>query len=255
MKNSTSQIEKKIDIQKGYIRELILKASVGMIGLLAFSLMAVSVTFKNVNGYWIPDVVCAGLEICVLILLWLFSKRLLRARNFYLLSINIYIPGLFGIAYDIIRIVALATNFSITLVILIILISLIMGCVFQISVIKKKLNREKALNIASGRLNENTGEWDLTYKLKSDIPTAKKSKPSLKNTMGWLVYFAPAIGIALNRNLEEPEKFLVFGICLYFFVAIIIWVIGNNIAIFLYLLEWERATGKKMMVITKNPYD
>jgi hypothetical protein len=198
MKNSTSQIEKKIDVQKGYIRELILKSTIGTIGFLAFSLAVVSLTFKNENGYWIPDIVCVGLEICFFVLLWLFSRRLMRARNFHLVVVIIFLPGLFGITYDIIRLVVLATNFSTILVILIILISLIIGCISQVSSIKKKLNLARALNIASGRLNESTGEWDLTVKMKLDAPTAKKSKLNLQNTMGWLVYFAPAIGVALN---------------------------------------------------------
>jgi hypothetical protein len=233
-------------------RQLLLKVSTAIL-ILAFSLAIVATVLKNQPNYWIPMIVCAGLDILLFFFIQFMIPRLKRASNYHWVIAILFYIAIIGMTLSGIWLfIALLGNKAWSFIILG-LISLIIGSVIQVYVIKKKLYLTRKLNISSGLLNEKAGEWNLNAVLRLDAPEVEDSRIRFLKTLERLILpFLPAIGITINRNMGDLSQFLILGIILYFLTLLITWGNARYPAIALFLLDLERTLDKKILLVTKK---
>ena len=253
MNKSSPKLKGLNDPHKITIKSEIIKMVLAALLFLLFNLALIAIPLKNENYYWIPAVGCAGIEVIFLLSASFLSERLERASDYYIFVTIIYLIALIGsLEIDIWFFVVILKSHAL-LFILLGLISLVFGFVMQFKGVRDKLNKSRDYNIASGRLNEKTGEWNLAAVLRMDAPQVENEKlRTWKVLSRWIYPFLPAVGMALDRNLGSQSQNIVLGIFAYFFTLVLSWGVAQNLAIALFILERERVLGKRIRLVAKH---
>jgi hypothetical protein len=239
--------------RKVTIKREIIRMIWGALFLLTLSLAFIAIPLENERSYWIPAVICAGLEIVFLLSVSLLSERLKRAYDFNIFIMVIYMVAFIGMLEIDIWLFFVLLGSQAWLFIILGLISLISGFIVQIKVIRNKLSLAREFNIASGRLSEKTGEWNLAAVLRLDAPEIENGRLRFwKTIQRFIMPFLPAVGMALNRNLGQQSDSILFGILVYLMTLVVFWGIARYPAIALFLLERERVLGKKIILVAKH---
>lgn len=107
--------------------------------------------------------------------------------------------------------------------------------------------KSKEANIESGRLNANSGKWDLN----SPLQHSPKQRNTLQTSAGCLSPLVIALAFYLARNLEGGAEIFLRGSGVFFFGFILM--IGYavyQLSVVSVLLSWEKEIGKQINLST-----
>ena len=129
------------------------------------------------------------------------------------------------------------------------IVVILVGLYVYYHVRRRRIRDARKYNIASGRLNLDSGTWDFQHEFHLDNPEGQPSDLELWWRIGrWIAPFGPPLGYWLSRTLGEEALYDVFSALFLVMLSFIAWAGLSYLALMVDLREIEKERDIKIKI-------